>query len=92
MFFDLAQPKAAEPLPRPSFMRTHGEAPHHCSPTAAAPFLRPRVPALAFAMKRPGEKADRSTQLARPSRMSSDMALPETGDQRMPQQLWPADM
>ena len=57
---------------------------HHCSPTLSLPFLRPRPPCT-FGAKRQGSKAVRSTHELLPSKMSSDMALPLTGAQRMPQ-------
>ena len=58
---------------------------HHCSPTATAPCFLPLVELVA--MKRCGEKADRSTHEDLPSMISSLIARPVTGAHRMPQQL-----
>ena len=61
---------------------------HHCSPTGSSTFLRPRR----FTRNRAGEKALRSTVLARPSKITSAINFPLNGPQRMPQQLCPAEM
>lgn len=66
---------------------------YHCSPTGTEPIFRPRrAAAEPERAKRPGEKWRRSTQLAAPSKISSDMANPLTGAHRMPQQLCPAEI
>ena len=60
---------------------------HHCSPTSTVPFFLPRLLLLAPVSNRPGEKAFKFIVELAPVAISSAIASPLAGAQRIPQQL-----
>mmetsp|Transcript_9528 Transcript_9528/g.19069 ORF Transcript_9528/g.19069 Transcript_9528/m.19069 type:complete len:226 (+) Transcript_9528:133-810(+) len=89
------QAKTSVPIAVPPVLHPCPAVAYHCSPTSS--FLRClprrfRRTSLSLATNREGSNGFKSTHAACPSRINSEMAMPVTGAQRMPQQLCPEAM